>query len=205
MTLNEWVKENWVGAVLVPILLALVASAYTVGLKQGENNAKEVEEFRKTLPDMMENLQKLSGDLAKSVEMSEENKRLKEANAAFDAKQSELEKKNQQLAVSLKEKGAALADALAKFDALFPTQSTVVTIEQHSAPEIFPRLLRIGVNDISPYLDSVDVTANGIAYHRLNLNVPQEIPVPDGSCRVTLTKIGIRDAEFDASCTVKPR
>lgn len=78
----------------VTIVLAVVAAAYAVGLAQGAKDLAEVEDFKKTLPPMMQNLQKLAGDLAQSTEMAEANKRM---TAKADADSVQIKDLSQQL------------------------------------------------------------------------------------------------------------
>jgi hypothetical protein len=205
----EWLKQEAAPIGLVLTVVGLVGGAgYTAGLKLGENNAKEVEDFRKTLPPMMQDLHKLADELAKDVAMRNENSQLKAAKVDYEAKIIELENKNKESSASLKKDEDELSQLRDQVAKLFPATSVAVTIMEHNAPEIIKGLLRIGLDSVYPSNSfvSVHITGTGKGYSgSMDLNDPKELAVVGGSCVVTVTKINYPSADFVALCGVKAK
>jgi hypothetical protein len=189
----DWLKENAAAiGIVLTVLGGVGGTGYSLGLKQGENNAKEVEEFRKTLPPMMENLKTLAGELVKNAAMSNENIQLKAEAETSKAKLSELERKNNVLTASLKKEDGELADLRQQIAKFFPTESVSVTIQQHNAPEVVKGLLRLGLDSVYPSNSfvSVHITGNDKGYSgSMDLNDPKEVAVVGGSCVITVAAI----------------
>jgi hypothetical protein len=121
--------------------------------------------------------------------MIEENKRLKAEAENLNAKISALEKMVDGEKTALQEKDKHLADLDSAMDKFFPTDKVTQTIEVHSAPEIIPNVLRIGLSAVSPFNSYVSATINQEYYSSLPLGVPKETKVADRICTVTVTKI----------------
>lgn len=202
----EWVKENAAAlTVLVFVVTGLVAAAYTVGLKQGENYLVTAKEFNKHLPDMMDELKKLATDLRQSVEVADENARLKAEVAKNSGEVAELNNaiQKQKAALDAKDKHLAeLEPVMAKF---FPTESVTATVEEHSAPEVIPNVLRIGVDSVSDYNGYATVIVNGERLPTLGINDPKDVQVGDRTCTVTVEKIAKPAVQFAAYCVKKAK
>lgn len=181
----------------VTIVLAVVAAAYAVGLAQGAKDLAEVEDFKKTLPPMMQNLQKLAGDLAQSTEMAEANKRM---TAKADADSVQIKDLSQQLKdqeEKLSEQKKATAGLQAQLDKLVPIDEMTVTVAAGSAKRVIPNALTIGVTDVT----NLFVEARVGTYDR-TMHPGESVTETIGSreCRTELIQIGKSDATFVVSC-----
>lgn len=199
LKLWQWLKDN--GGPIV-VACTLIGGAYAVGLKQGENNLAEVEQFKKILPGMMANLQKLSGDLALSAGLAEENKKLKEQATADTAQVGELQTKinvNAEQLRSVQDENNKLQDELNK---LVPTSTLNVTINVASAKQVIPNGLTIGVQTAYPGSGYVRATVN--SYNgSWTVGESQSFEIAGKSCKVELMQIGATDTNWSIACTNK--
>ena len=196
LRLWQWLRDN---GGPIAVACTLIGGAYAVGLKQGENNLAEVEEFKKTLPPMMENLQKLAGDLAQSTEITEENKRLK---AQVDKDAGELAQLSQTVrdeASEIKKQKDTIISLTAQIDTLFPAEVVTKEIALDSAEDAIPNGLTIGVNQIMTIAKNVEATINNVNYS-FDVGRVKQISVAYRSCAVKLTSFKEKSATFSVSC-----
>lgn len=200
MPLADYITERSVAAaaLVLAILSAVAGGGYAIGLKQGENNLKEVEDFKKTLPSMMENLTKLSADIAQTTEMSDENKKLKLQQTASSAQIEGLQKtiKDQTVELSAAQKKAI--DLQTQLDKIIPSDQTEVTVQVGYAKRVIPNILTLGLQSAN---DSyINATING---HSRIIYVGEydSTYAGDKVCKSELMQIAVGSATWIVACS----
>ncbi|MGA8697783.1 MAG: hypothetical protein WB689_28900, partial [Xanthobacteraceae bacterium] len=160
----------------------------------------DVKTFKDKLPQMIEDLNKVSNALAPTRKMIDDNERLS-AQAATDAAQmKELEQKVKDQTAQLSAQTDKLSTYEAQIAKLFPVEQINVTIQQSSARQLIPNALTIGVEDIEIYNKTVDARINGGRQY-MYVNDPKEVRVADRTCTVDILRIDKPNVEFLVACS----
>jgi predicted nuclease with TOPRIM domain len=181
-------------------LAGIVGAAYNIGYGNGAKDLEAVSDFKKSLPTMMESLNKLAKDFGQRMETVEENQRLTSAleNANNDVKR--LEKNLAEFSNVSKVQKEQIANLENQISKLFPDTEIPTVISLGSAERVIPNALTIGL--VSIYGTFVDVRINGSSY---NLSAGEEkiVSVAGRDCHVELVKIDKVSSNFNVSCVKK--
>ena len=186
--------------VAATIVVSGVTWAYNIGYNNGARDIVDVKTFKDKLPQMIEDLNKVSNALAPTRKMIDDNERLS-AQAATDAAQmKELEQKVKDQTAQLSAQTDKLSTYEAQIAKLFPVEQINVTIQQSSARQLIPNALTIGVEDIDIYNKTVDARINGGRQY-MYVNDPKEVRVADRTCTVDILRIDKPNVEFLVACS----
>jgi hypothetical protein len=178
---------------------ALIGGGYKLGYDTGEKDYEASKDFAKTLPPMMEELKNLAGDLAKSTEIADENKRLKSQVDADAIELKQLHQKTQDQSAENKKQGETITAFKDQINAIFPASVITKEIAIDSAEEVIPNVLTIGVDNIMTISKTVQARLNN---DRNGLEVGQSVnvTVAEHMCIVRLVNMKEKAATFTVTC-----
>jgi hypothetical protein len=170
---------------------------YNIGFNNGARDLATLEAFKSKLPNLIDDINKVSNALSEKAELIDQNKRLAKAaaDALSDKKKSEEQVKDQ--SKELDEKSKRIADLNALVEKAFPAGEIKVSIAQGAAERVIPNLLTIGVKLV--YGSTVDTYVNGqsLSFYPGD---PKKVTLGDRICTIEVLQVA-SPSSFVVTCS----